>query len=65
MDKQYKALKPVGRWVVGGTIGDLPKAQIIQLLQDGAIEEIKESKSPKSENKTALNKINSGDNSND
>ncbi|MFW2160841.1 hypothetical protein ACG93T_05575 [Acinetobacter beijerinckii] len=65
MDKQYKALKPVGRWAIGQTIGDLPKAQIIQLLQDGAIEEIKESKNPKSENKTAPKKINPGDNSND
>lgn len=65
MENQYKTLKPVGRWAIGQTIGDLPKAQIIQLLQDGAIEEIKESKNPKSENKTAPKKINPGDNSND
>ena len=43
MDKQYRALKPIGRWAVGETIGDLPDLQINQLQKDGAIEEMKES----------------------
>lgn len=41
-DKQYKALKPVGRWAEGETIGVLPIAQILQLESDGVIEAIEE-----------------------
>ncbi|MCU4397365.1 hypothetical protein [Acinetobacter junii] len=64
MDKQYRALKPIGRWAVGETIGDLPDLQINQLQKDGAIEEMKESQNLKSEIKPTQKKVNSGDNSN-
>ncbi|MBJ8441009.1 hypothetical protein [Acinetobacter junii] len=64
MDKQYRALKPIGRWAVGDTIGDLPDLQINQLQKDGAIEEMKEIENPKSEIKTPQKKVNSGVNSN-
>lgn len=40
MDKQYKALKPIGRWAKGEIIGSLPIEQIIQLERDGIIEAI-------------------------
>lgn len=40
MSKQYKALKPVGRWEIGQIIGDLPELQINQLLKDNFIEEV-------------------------
>ena len=38
---QYKALKPIGPWVKGQTVGDLPQEKIKQLLEDGVIETIK------------------------
>ncbi len=41
MSKQYKALKPLGRWVKGEIVGDLPELQIKQLLKDKIIEEVK------------------------
>ena len=37
---QYKALKPIGPWVKGQIVGDLPQAKIKQLLEDGVIEAI-------------------------
>lgn len=64
MDKQYRALKPIGRWAVGETIGDLSDLQINQLQKDGAIEEMKEIENPKSKIKTPQKKVNSGVNSN-
>lgn len=50
MIKRYKALKPVGPWSKGDTIGDLPQAQIEKLLTDKAIAAIHnavEEKKPK------------------
>ena len=41
MKTHYKALKPIGRWVKGQIVGDLPQEKIKQLLEDGAIEAIK------------------------
>ena len=41
MKTQYKALKPIGRWVKGQIVGDLPQEKIKQLLEDGVIEAIK------------------------
>ncbi|RKG36738.1 hypothetical protein D7V31_17335 [Acinetobacter sp. WCHAc060007] len=41
MKMQYKALKPIGPWVKGQTVGDLPQEKIKQLLEDGVIETIK------------------------
>ncbi|MEQ1117153.1 MULTISPECIES: hypothetical protein [Acinetobacter] len=41
MTKRYKALKPVGPWSKGDTIGDLPQVQIEKLLSDGLIIEVK------------------------
>ena len=41
MKMQYKALKPIGSWVKGQIVGDLPQEKIIQLLDDGVIEAIK------------------------
>ncbi|VXA82139.1 conserved hypothetical protein [Acinetobacter sp. 8I-beige] len=41
MKMQYKALKPIGPWVNGQIVGDLPQAKIKQLLEDGVIEAIK------------------------
>lgn len=64
MDKQYRALKPIGRWAIGEIIGALPKLQIIQLLNEGAIEEVKEIENPKSEIKPTQKKVNSGENNN-
>lgn len=41
MAKQYKALKPVGRWAKGDIVGGLTDEQIKKLTADKAIEEIK------------------------
>ena len=41
MKTQYKALKPIGPWMEGQIVGDLPQEKIKQLLEDGAIEAIK------------------------
>ena len=41
MKMQYKALKPIGPWVNGQIVGDLPQEKIKQLLEDGVIEAIK------------------------
>ena len=41
MKMQYKALKPIGPWVKGQIVGDLPQDKISQLLANGVIEEIK------------------------
>ena len=41
MKTQYKALKPIGSWVKGQIVGDLPQEKIKQLLEDGVIEAIK------------------------
>ena len=41
MKTQYKALKPIGPWVKGQLVGDLPQVKIKQLLDDGVIEAIK------------------------
>lgn len=41
MKTQYKALKPIGPWVNGQIVGDLPQEKIKQLLDDGVIEAIK------------------------
>lgn len=39
--KQYKALKPVGRWQIGDALGDLTEDQIKKLVAERVIEEIK------------------------
>ena len=44
MAKQYKALKPVGRFKKGDVIGGLSDAQIKKLLADGVIQEVPEPK---------------------
>ena len=41
MKTQYKALKPIGPWVKGQIVGDLPQEKISQLLANGVIEVIK------------------------
>ena len=41
MKMQYKALKPIGPWVKGQIVGDLPQEKISQLLENGVIEVIK------------------------
>ena len=41
MKMQYKALKPIGPWVKGQIVGDLPQEKIKQLLDDGVIDAIK------------------------
>ena len=41
MKTQYKALKPIGPWMEGQIVGDLPQVKIKQLLEDGVIEVIK------------------------
>ena len=41
MKTQYKALKPIGPWMEGQIVGDLPQVKIKQLLDDGVIESIK------------------------
>lgn len=43
MTQQYKALKPIGRFKVGETVGGLTDAQIKQLLADKIIDEVKPS----------------------
>ncbi|MDM1247918.1 hypothetical protein HX005_11010 [Acinetobacter sp. R933-2] len=43
MDKQYKALKPVGRFDGGDTVGGLSNEQIKKLVADKVIEEVKSS----------------------
>lgn len=49
MARQYKALKPVGRFSVGDVIAELPQAQIEKLLSDGVIQEVPETKAVKKE----------------
>ena len=41
MKTLYKALKPIGPWMEGQIVGDLPQVKIKQLLDDGVIEAIK------------------------
>lgn len=41
MAKQYKALKPVGRFQVGDLVGGLSDEQIKKLIADGVIQEVK------------------------
>lgn len=41
MAKQYKALKPVGRFQVGELVGGLNEDQIKKLVADGVIQEVK------------------------
>lgn len=41
MAKQYKALKPVGRFQVGEVVGGLNDDQIKKLVADGVIQEVK------------------------
>ena len=41
MKTQYKALKPIGPWMEGQIVGDLPQVKIKQILDDGVIEAIK------------------------
>ena len=48
MSKQYKALKPVGRFKEGDTVGGLSDAQIKKLIADNIIEEVKPSAPTKS-----------------
>ncbi len=64
MSKQYKALKPVGPWAIGETIGVLPKLQIIQLLNEGVIEEVKDSENPETEIKPVQKKVGLGEKGN-
>ena len=40
MAKQYKALKPVGRFQVGELVGGLNEDQIKKLVADGVIQEV-------------------------
>lgn len=42
MTKQYKALKPVGRFKEGDLVGGINDAQIKQLIADGTIQEVPE-----------------------
>ena len=41
MVKQYKALKPVGRWQQGDVVGELTEDQVKKLVAERVIEEIK------------------------
>ena len=41
MAKQYKALKPVGRFQAGELVGGLNEGQIEKLVADGVIQEVK------------------------
>ena len=41
MSTRYRALKPIGPWVKGQIVGDLPQEKISQLLANGVIEVIK------------------------
>ena len=60
MDKQYKDMKPIGRWEKGEIIGSLSAEQIIQLERDGIIEAIDENaqveQTPKAEVKQSNKK---------
>lgn len=47
--KQYKALKPIGRWQTGDIVGDLTQDQIKQLVAERVIEEITQPKIVKKE----------------
>lgn len=40
MAKQYKALKPVGRFQVGELVGGLNEDQIKKLVAEGVIQEV-------------------------
>ncbi|WP_333833538.1 hypothetical protein [Acinetobacter schindleri] len=51
MAKQYRALKPVGRWSKGQMIGELPSSMIQKLLADDVIEVIKPEAKPKAAKK--------------
>lgn len=62
VDKQYKALQPVGRFFAGDFVAGLSDKQITQLLANKVIEEVKpekqaepliESKAVKTTNKEA------------
>ena len=44
MTTQYKALQPVGRFVKGDIVGNLPAKKIEQLLESGVIEAVKPTK---------------------
>ena len=48
MSKQYKALKPVGRFKEGDTVGGLSDAQIKTLVAENIIQEVKVSAQTKS-----------------
>lgn len=52
MTKQYKALKPVGRFKEGDLVGGLNDVQIKQLIADGVIQEVPEVKAAASAKKT-------------
>lgn len=54
MKKQYKALKPVGRWSEGQIIGDLPQSTIEKLLADGVIKLHKPEVKPKTATKEVI-----------
>ena len=41
MKTQYKALKPIGPWMEGQIVGDLPQVKIKELFDDGVIEALK------------------------
>lgn len=47
MTKKYKTLTNVGRWKKGDIVGDLPEAQIKQLVAERIIEEVQEAEAPK------------------
>lgn len=44
MEKQYKAIQPVGRFKKGDVVGGLDDAQIKKLLANGVIQEVPEPK---------------------
>ena len=44
MEKQYKAMQPVGRFKKGDVVGGLNDAQLKKLLADGVIQEVPEPK---------------------
>ena len=52
MAKQYKALKPVGRFKKGDVSGGLSDTQIKKLLADGVIQEVPETKAAAPAKKT-------------
>ena len=49
MVKQYKALKPVGRWQQGDVVGELTEDQVKKLVAERVIEEIKAQAKPQKE----------------